>query len=351
MMSSTEIGTPSSHPMKYGILNLLEQLQSRTVELELLSLGSRTGGACAGSCAAAPFRGAHSRPELLCSAAVSFAVCQVAADDPPDLRICMEKEFGQMTMSKLLASTAVAALLSLGMSALPATMASADVTATSVVGQPEELIGKDVVDEQGKDVGDIDSVLIDKDGQVKYVIVGVGGFLGIGEQNVALRWDLLRLTEDGKEVIAPVTKELLSQLPPHRYPDAANSGKVYSLDEDLALNPYLATDGKTDATIAAAADSIDTKTLIDKEIINANGDKVGKVESVIIDKGGEVQYVVAGVGGFLGIGEKHVAMKWDDLTIAENGERVLANVTKEQLQALPDYKLPENTTFGTVALL
>ena len=244
-----------------------------------------------------------------------------------------------MKMGKLFASTAVAALLSAGLTAMPSMIAHADVTATTSIGQPEELIGKDVVDAQGNKVGDIDSVLIDKDGQVRYVIVGVGGFLGIGEQNVALRWDSVHLTEDGKDVVAPVTKESLSKLPPHRYGDAASSGKVYALDDDLAANPYLAADDATKVTAA-----IDSKTLIDKDIINANGEKVGTVESVVIDKDGNVKYVVAGVGGFLGIGEKHVALKWDDLNVSGQGDRVNANVTKEQLQALPDYRQPEGVS-------
>ena len=248
-----------------------------------------------------------------------------------------------MKMGKLFASTAVAALLSAGMTTVPAMIASADVTATTSVGQPEELIGKNVVDAQGNKVGDIQSVLIDKDGQVRYVIVGVGGFLGIGEQDVALRWDTVHMTEDGKDVVAPVTKESLSKLPPHRYPTAANTGKVYALDEDLAANPYLAADGETKVNAA-----IDSKTLIDQDIVNANGDKVGTVESVVIDKKGDVKYVIAGVGGFLGMGEKHVALKWDDLNVTQQGDHVTANVTKEQLQALPDYKQPESASANRI---
>ena len=246
-----------------------------------------------------------------------------------------------MKMGKLLASTAVAALLGFGMSVLPTTMASAEVTATSTVGQPEELIGKNVVDDQGNNVGEIGSVLIDKDGQVTYVIVGVGGFLGVGEQNVALRWDSIRMSEDGNEIVAPVTKESLSQLPPHRYPDEKRSGTVYSLDEDLALNPYLASeqpaeDEQAGAMKATQLGPVDSKTLIGKDIVNAGGDDVGEVDSVVIDEGGEVKYVIASVGGFLGVGEKRVALEWDELKINENGEDILVNLTKEQLQALQE---------------
>jgi sporulation protein YlmC with PRC-barrel domain len=252
-----------------------------------------------------------------------------------------------MKMGKLLASTAVAAVLAMGVGATVSIPALADVEATTMIGKPEELIGKNIVDEQGKTVGEIDSVLIDKDGKVKYVIVGVGGFLGIGEQNAALRWDSMKMSADGKDIVAPVTKESLASLPPHRYPDDARSGKVYNLDEDLALNPYLS-DETNATTTAAAAGAVDSQTLIGKDIVNPNGDTVGKVESVIIDQKGNVKYVIAGVGGFLGLGKKDVALKWDDLSIAGQGERVSASVTKEQLEALPEYKQPDNTQAGTV---
>src|SRR5690242_16080911 len=43
------------------------------------------------------------------------------------------------------------------------------------------LVGKTVVDSQGKTLGSIDGVLVDAAGKVKFVVVGVGGFLGIGE--------------------------------------------------------------------------------------------------------------------------------------------------------------------------
>src|SRR5262249_48741716 len=117
--------------------------------------------------------------------------------------------------------------------------------------------------------------------------------------------------------------------------------------EDLALNPYLS--DETNATVAAAATgSVDSQTLIGKDIVNPNGETVGKVESVIIDQKGNVKYVIAGVGGFLGLGKKDVAFKWDDLSIAGQGERVSASVTKEQLEGLPEYKQPENVQAGTV---
>lgn len=59
----------------------------------------------------------------------------------------------------------------------------------------DKLIGSDVTAQSGGDeVGTISDLIIDEDGQVVAVIVGVGGFLGMGEKDVAIGWDALQRT-------------------------------------------------------------------------------------------------------------------------------------------------------------
>jgi hypothetical protein len=45
----------------------------------------------------------------------------------------------------------------------------------------DKMIGRTVFNPSNEKVGDVESVLIDKDGRVRYVVIGVGGFLGMGE--------------------------------------------------------------------------------------------------------------------------------------------------------------------------
>ncbi len=54
------------------------------------------------------------------------------------------------------------------------------------------LWNKKVYNASGQSIGDLNDVLIDKDGKVSALIVGVGGFLGIGEKNVAVDYDYLQ---------------------------------------------------------------------------------------------------------------------------------------------------------------
>ena len=58
-----------------------------------------------------------------------------------------------------------------------------------------KLAGVAVYGPEKKDVGKITDVLLSKDGKAEYVIIGVGGFLGIGEKDVAVPFDQVRFTD------------------------------------------------------------------------------------------------------------------------------------------------------------
>ena len=51
-----------------------------------------------------------------------------------------------------------------------------------------KFVGLDIYGSNNEKIGDINDILIDPQGQAKAVVIGVGGFLGIGEKNVALPW-------------------------------------------------------------------------------------------------------------------------------------------------------------------
>ena len=79
-----------------------------------------------------------------------------------------------------------------------------------------KLIGKAIVNAANESIGDINDLLVSADGKIDSVIVGVGGFLGIGEKNVALPFNSLKFTTDGKGntvVMSKVTKASLESMP------------------------------------------------------------------------------------------------------------------------------------------
>jgi hypothetical protein len=83
--------------------------------------------------------------------------------------------------------------------------------------------------------------------------------------------------------------------------------------------------------------------LMDENILNAANESIGEIEDVLIDDKGKVAAVVVEAGGFLGIGEKNVAVAFDQLKFAQDSDGdlvVTTAMTKEGLEAAPAYQKP-----------
>ena len=78
-----------------------------------------------------------------------------------------------------------------------------------------DYIGKTVYDQGGNNIGDVNDLIISQDGQVQAVILGVGGFLGIGEKDVAVNTNAIQMVQDGdnKRLVVQATKESLNAAP------------------------------------------------------------------------------------------------------------------------------------------
>ena len=77
----------------------------------------------------------------------------------------------------------------------------------------------------------------------------------------------------------------------------------------------------------------------------SNGqDTIGEVSDLVVTDDGRVDAIVVGVGGFLGIGEKRVALAWDSIKLTEQdgGRVILVSATREQLEGMPTYKTLED---------
>ena len=59
-----------------------------------------------------------------------------------------------------------------------------------------KLIGTKVVNTANETIGDINEIVLGKDGKVAAVVIGVGGFLGMGEREVAVNFNSIRMSRD-----------------------------------------------------------------------------------------------------------------------------------------------------------
>lgn len=78
---------------------------------------------------------------------------------------------------------------------------------------------------------------------------------------------------------------------------------------------------------------------IGEDVTNGKGEKVGSVDDLIVSQGDHVLYAVLSVGGILGIGDKLVAVRFEELEIGAKDVDglILYDTTKEKLKAQPAF--------------
>jgi sporulation protein YlmC with PRC-barrel domain len=82
----------------------------------------------------------------------------------------------------------------------------------------------------------------------------------------------------------------------------------------------------------------DAAKMIGQDVVNQEGDKIGTIDNILITDTDNVEYAIVSVGGFLGIGEKLVAVPKINLQFNKEKDNVLLkNVTKEQLESAPEF--------------
>ena len=107
----------------------------------------------------------------------------------------------------------------------------------------------------------------------------------------------------------------------------------------IAAGPASAAQDNTQMMTSVPNDAMTVSTYYNEDVYDNQENKIGDVNDILLDANGRVSAVIVGVGGFLGVGEKDVAVPFNALKVAEkNGDRYLVmNTTKETLQSAPGY--------------
>jgi hypothetical protein len=77
--------------------------------------------------------------------------------------------------------------------------------------------------------------------------------------------------------------------------------------------------------------------LLGMEVRNRENQKLGEIKDLVMENPGRVNYAVLAVGGFLGIGEKLIALPPTALHVATDGEYLVLDADKAKIQAAPGF--------------
>jgi sporulation protein YlmC with PRC-barrel domain len=87
---------------------------------------------------------------------------------------------------------------------------------------------------------------------------------------------------------------------------------------------------------AAKPEPAKVNALVGRDVRNVTNETIGEVNNIVVDPDGKVQQVIVSVGGFLGVGSKHVALAWNQIRMDATGGAIMVDMTKEQLKSAPE---------------
>ena len=228
------------------------------------------------------------------------------------------------------------------------------------------------------DIGEVNDVLLGRDGTVDAVLVDIGGFLGMGERQVAVDMSALKFVSDDATdaddwfLVLQADRATLEGAPEYLRPAMGDQAAVTDTDKgglenvpvvneaisdtaeaapdatvapeatsEMAATPADGTMALPEGYAAVAPEALTAETLTGADVRDSTDASIAEVADLVLSPEGQVTDVVLDVGGFLGMGAKAVAIPMDRLTVAQTeggAVRVWVNMTKEELEALPEYK-------------
>lgn len=230
------------------------------------------------------------------------------------------------------------------------------------------LLGEKVyasIADNAEEIGTINDMVVTSGEGISAVVVGVGGFLGVGEKDVAVAFadlDWAERADGSRRWVLGTTKDALSAAPAFIWTqsEAATGPAMTPAEEQeqlapgdpnaVPIDPTLTTDQPDAQPTAqqvdrAALNDFDESTLSADElrgtgVYGIDDQQIGSISDVLPAATGGIDAVIVDVGGFLGLGAKPVAVGFENLAFSTDtfGNRYLfLNTTSEQLEAQPAY--------------
>lgn len=285
-------------------------------------------------------------------------------------------------MKSMLLSSALAACLALpafaqtaATSPFQAEVVEQSVTASDMIGAriyvSEAEVDADAyegVQTGWNDIGEVNDILLGRDGKVDAVLVDIGGFLGIGERQVAVDMDALRFVQDSATdadaddwfLVMRGDRALIESAPEYRRAAVVTDAEVEAQAEapaapeaDVEAAPATTADGTASDGTAPRYDLPEGYAMVEPSVLTAemltganvygpNNNDIATIADLVLTPEGKVSQVVMDVGGFLGMGEHRVALPMERINVAQRdgGDiRVYTDMTEDELKALPKFEI------------
>ncbi|CAN7355647.1 hypothetical protein [Caballeronia sp. LjRoot31] len=182
------------------------------------------------------------------------------------------------------------------------------------------LLDSEIQRPDGKVIGRAVDMYADATGKPKIMIVNLAGFLGVGDRKVTFPWTAFRFNPATKK--APIT----FAMPPPGSNGASSAAKAKA--QDASAKPGSVND--IAPTLAQ---------LIDSNVAQKNGARMGRVVDVLVDAQAQPQALVIDLSDSLAADKRQVAANWPDLHVVSRNKvmQLQLDFTDAQIKAAPTY--------------
>lgn len=162
----------------------------------------------------------------------------------------------------------------------------------------DKIIGAKVLDPQGKDIGDVNDILVDAEGDAERVIINDGGVLGLGGKLASFDYDVIEGATADADIVVKLT-------------DASVKG-AQSFDDK-----------------AIPAELYSVKNIIGSKVVDAEGKAVAKVDTVAFDED-DADYLIVTSNSILGMGGERSALDFEALDLSKVQDKYTFKLNTQQ---------------------
>ena len=187
----------------------------------------------------------------------------------------------------------------------------------------------EVYNSANQDVGTIKDIAFSGNG-VKAYILGVGGFIGMGEHHVAVRPSSITFSYNTAEKSWHAAMDV-------------NADQLKAAPDAITVNAQANVGGMF--TSILPSDDLNSK-VVGLNVYNSADQNIGMIKDVAFNASGVKAFIV-GVGGYLGLGERYAALRPSAIALSYNASdrkwHAAADINADQLRSAPEYKYSANS--------
>jgi len=267
--------------------------------------------------------------------------------------------------------------------------ATDDTQRTNLI-RASDLLGYRVYDQQDEELGTVHDMIVgQRNEDLAYAVLSVGGFLGIGDKLHLVPWWAFTFDQTDSRLFLSVDPQVLKDAPTYS-PDELPNVVDPNWDADILLfweaidiapaatSTIASTESVTETTgitetqnVTETASTTDTDSTTETAEITAGvavassgpssvvslndlmdymvysvkdeqGEDLGYIEDIMINpQRGRIEYMILSFGGFLGIGDKWFAIPLDATEVQMEKQTIVLDVTPDLLKAAPGFDKDE----------